>query len=425
MRQDMQSRRTAASDRASCGAETSARCGFSLVELLVVIAIIGALVGLLVPAVQMVRAGARRAACGNNLKQLGLAMQAFHARNGSLPSLHGYYPRLGSFERMYGSWINHLLPDLDAQTVADRIVSGTGVVTTVETQATVERVLFQPMKTVSTTEEYIDEVGFRRQRTVEVQVPDGPPYWVERTVAARSLAVVYGPSSTPLPVLQCLGDGSDLPAGSTYAWRPSGATATAPWATTNYLANPHAMFPIGPRITTGAGAGTFKLASSATTLHPFETPLTFAQISDGLSSTILVAEAMRQCDGGRMFRFAGFALPFAGGNPPHTHNFGIHHSAACNTMMFQSQPSRTGCSKYRVQGNHGPLLMVAMCDGSVRPLSRDISRREATDPDFDGTVIGGSDATTNGVDFGASRPDGVWDMLLLPDDRQFVDVGAL
>jgi prepilin-type N-terminal cleavage/methylation domain-containing protein len=424
MQHVMQSRRTA-SGRPSCGTEATARLGFSLIELLVVVAILAVLIGLLVPALQASRAAARRATCSNNLKQLGMAMQAFHGRNGSLPSYHGYYPRLGSYERMYGSWINHLMPDLDAQVVADRIVSGTGVVTTVETQATVERVLYQPMKTVSTTEEYIDEVGFRRQRIIEIQVPDGPPYWVERTVAARSVAVTYGPSSTPLPVLQCAGDESDLPPGSTYAWRPSGATATAPWATTNYLANPHAMFPIGPRVTTGAGAGTFKLYSSATTLYPFETPLTFAHMIDGLSNTILVAEAMRQCDGGRMFRFAGFALPFAGGNPPHTHNFGIHHSAACNTMMFQSQPSRAGCSKYRMQGNHGPHLMVVMCDGSVRSLSRDISRREATDPDFDGSVVGGSDSTTNGVDFGATRPDGVWDMLLLPDDRQPVDVGAL
>jgi prepilin-type N-terminal cleavage/methylation domain-containing protein len=59
--------------------------GFTLVELLVVMAIVGILAGLILPTVQSVRESARRTECQNNLRQIGLAIHSFESARRRLP----------------------------------------------------------------------------------------------------------------------------------------------------------------------------------------------------------------------------------------------------------------------------------------------------------------------------------------------------
>ena len=61
------------------GCEPRHGVGFSLTELLVVIALISLLTSLLLPALQAARSKAQAAACWNNLHEIGVALQRYHA----------------------------------------------------------------------------------------------------------------------------------------------------------------------------------------------------------------------------------------------------------------------------------------------------------------------------------------------------------
>jgi prepilin-type N-terminal cleavage/methylation domain-containing protein/prepilin-type processing-associated H-X9-DG protein len=96
------------------------RRGFTLIELLVVTAIIGVLVGITLPAVQMVREAARRTQCINNLKQVSTAIHNFESARGHLPT--GINP-FGSVPHRSMTFLVPLLPYIEQQQVWDQSLS--------------------------------------------------------------------------------------------------------------------------------------------------------------------------------------------------------------------------------------------------------------------------------------------------------------
>ena len=89
------------------------RFGFTLIELLVVISIIGLLIALTMPALSSARESARRAICLQNLRQIGIATQAYHEQSRIFPPGCVQFRIKSKPQNKQLAWSLYILPQLD------------------------------------------------------------------------------------------------------------------------------------------------------------------------------------------------------------------------------------------------------------------------------------------------------------------------
>lgn len=141
-----------------------------------------------------------------------------------------------------------------------------------------------------------------------------------------------------------------------------------PWGTTNYIPNWNAFTDGTTFIKYQVRDKDNKIREEKGYKPPFNSPVSSADILDGTSNTIMLGEGYSVCD--RVPRLAFYNAGFFD-------CFGLNWRFEANTYMYQSAPPADGCINYRSQTGH-LHMNVAMCDGSVRSISNDITRADTS-----------------------------------------------
>ena len=289
--------------------------GFTLVEILVVIAIVGTLIGLLLPAVQQARQAAARNQCQSNLRQIGIAMLNYADARHGFPFASGR-PRIGTVAHLEDrpeEGIDYIRPQSWAITILPFIEEG-ALASMYE-----EYCLACPPETQEE-----DIVGAR------IAVYNS----VSKMKGAVDFAALLGP-----------GPASPDPARRLEGWF--------------YSASPPATAFNGVLVPEGLG---WNDATGAYTTLIRTKPIRMADITDGLSKTIVLAECSDYTvDGGGTWTQPRYSWPYIS-------DVGRYTSQGAGVGASPLETSLKPRSRLP-----GGVFQVLSGDGGVRPVSEGIA----------------------------------------------------
>jgi prepilin-type N-terminal cleavage/methylation domain-containing protein/prepilin-type processing-associated H-X9-DG protein len=343
--------------------------GFTLVELLVVIAIIGVLVALLLPAVQAAREAARRSQCTNNLKQIVLGCHNFHDTYGTVPNIVSYTPTggggsTGGFGAGWG-FLPFLLPYVEQKPLFDTINFNSNVCC-----GSLKQVHDAIIPAFSCPSDPLGK-GFLSDRGLPTATcNDGTGTLTFSGTVTNGIAPVSATvaRTRPSSYLGSFGDGFVLADTVGYSVGVSGKNYGCGGCSEqsgSTVAGPNCPTP-------GIGWGGGPDHRGIWDYRNSRPPIRFAQITDGLSNTIMIGHISSIAAGYDMVWFTntgstiGTSLPI---------NFNVAPSVQ-QRAFYCPGCSLTG-TPWRGRGfqcHHPGGVTVGMCDGSVTFVNQNISQ---------------------------------------------------